>query len=139
MGKVKCHFHLTGILTKVKFLKIIGCLPFLAGIGQKFGPCGISAIFALNFHSCVCITSTFSFKRYIPHVKYEKNLCIDNARSLTFFTTLDLIWPKFYPKTTPTMFLFAGFQWNMWADSINILITSLTKKLVRFYCYIVVL
>ena len=82
---MKCHFHLTGILTKLKFLKIIGYLPFLTGIGQKFGPCGISAIFALNFHSGVCITSTFSFKRYIPHEKYEKSLYIDNARFLTFF------------------------------------------------------
>ena len=44
----------------------------------------------------------------IPDVKYEKKT-IDNARSFTFFTTLDLIWPKFYPKTTPTFTFFAWF------------------------------
>ena len=31
---------------------------------------------------------------------------IDNASFFTFSTTLDLIWPKFYPKTTPNFFCF---------------------------------
>ena len=38
----------------------------------------------------------------IPYVKYEKKT-IDNGRFFTFFTTLDLIWHKFCPKTTPTL------------------------------------
>ena len=40
--------------------------------------------------------------------------------SLLFFTTLDLIWPKFCPKTTPILGILAGFQWNVLGDSINI-------------------
>ena len=38
-----------------------------------------------------------------PCAKYEKNLLIMPI-SLLFFTTLDLIWPKFCPKTTPILF-----------------------------------
>ena len=38
----------------------------------------------------------------IPHVNMKKNP-IDNAHFFTFFTTLGLIWPKFPPKTTPTL------------------------------------
>ena len=45
----------------------------------------------------------------IPHVKYEKK-AIDNAHFFTFFTTLGLIWPKFCPKTTPTLIFLPGFQ-----------------------------
>ena len=77
-------------LTKVKFLKIISFLPFLTQIRQKFGPkcpsnVALLITFALNFHSGVCTTSTFCFK--------------DDACFFTFFTTLDLIWPKFCHKT----------------------------------------
>ena len=32
----------------------------------------------------------------------------------------DLIWPKFCPRTSPTLIFFAGFQWNMLGDLINI-------------------
>ena len=52
----------------------------------------------------------------IPQVKYEKtnyNICF-----FTFFTTLDQIWPKFFPKTTPTLIFFAGLQKNMLGNSI---------------------
>ena len=45
---------------------------------------------------------------------------IDNARFFTFFTTLDLTWPKFCPTTRPTLIFFCGFQWNLLEDSINI-------------------
>ena len=31
---------------------------------------------------------------------------IDNACFFTFFITMDLIWPKFCPKTTPTLIFF---------------------------------
>ena len=55
----------------------------------------------------------------IPRAKYEKNLLIMPI-SLLFFTTLDLIWLKCFPKTTPILIFFAGFQWNMLGDSINI-------------------
>ena len=44
----------------------------------------------------------------IPNVKYEKK-AIDNNHFFTFFTTLGLIWPKFCPKTTPTLIFFAWF------------------------------
>ena len=44
----------------------------------------------------------------IPNVKYEKK-AIDNNHFFTFFTTLGLIWPKFYPKATPTLIFFAWF------------------------------
>ena len=43
---------------------------------------------------------------------------IDNACFFTFFTTSDLIWPKFCPKTTTTLFLF-WFQWSMLGDLIK--------------------
>ena len=49
-----------------------------------------------------------------------KTKAIDNACFFTFFTTLDLILPKFCAKTTPTLVFFAGFQWNMLEDSINV-------------------
>ena len=55
----------------------------------------------------------------IPHVKYGKDLLIMPV-SLFFFTTLYLIWPKFCPKTTPTLNFFAGLQWKILGDSINI-------------------
>ena len=75
------------------------------------------AIFALNFHSGVC--TTFCFKSYSPCKTWKR--LIGNASFFTFFTTLDLIWPKFCPKITPIFFFFfAVFQWNMLGDSIGI-------------------
>ena len=38
----------------------------------------------------------------------------------TFFATLDIIWPKFCPKTTSNLIFFAGFQWSMLGNRINI-------------------
>ena len=38
----------------------------------------------------------------IPRVKYEKKPN-GNACFFTFFITLDLIWPKFSPMTTPIL------------------------------------
>ena len=104
------------------FLKIISFLPFLTQIWQKSGPKYLSnvaflAIFALQFHLTICTITTFCFKRYSP-CKIWENL-LDNACFFTFFRTLDLIWPKFCPKTTPTLTYFAGFQWNMLRDSID--------------------
>ena len=60
----------------------------------------------------------------IPCAKYEKNPLIMPV-SLLFFKTLDLVWSRFCPKTTPNFFSFffffyAGFQWNMLGNSINI-------------------
>ena len=37
----------------------------------------------------------------------------------TFFATLDLIWPKFCPKITHSLSLFAGLQWNVLRDLIH--------------------
>ena len=52
-----------------------------------------------------------------------------------FFTTLNLIWPKFCPKTTITLLFLADFQWIMIRDSMNInnllQSSSSEKKLVR--------
>ena len=75
------------------------------------------AIFALNFHSAVCTTAASSFIMYSPCKIIEKPISIDNASFFTFFQNIDLILPKFCPKTRPTLF-FAGFQWNMLGDSI---------------------
>ena len=44
----------------------------------------------------------------IPQVKYEKNPN-DIACLFTFLTTLDTIWPKFGPKTTPDLIFFCWF------------------------------
>ena len=60
----------------------------------------------------------------------------------TFFTTLDIIWPKFCPKTTPNLILFASFQWSMLGNSIDIkkfnwnpvLLAVVLKK----FCYFLV-
>ena len=54
----------------------------------------------------------------ILQVKYEIKTN-DDACFITFFTTLDLVWPKFCPNTTPTLRFFTGFQWNMLENSIN--------------------
>ena len=106
----------------MKFLKITSFLPFLTQIWQKFGPKRSSnvtflAMFDLNFHSGVRITTNFYFKRYSPYKIWKKPL---NAHFFTFFATLGLIWPKFCPKTTTTLIFLACFQWNMLGDSINI-------------------
>ena len=45
----------------------------------------------------------------------KKKKTIDNARFFTFFTTLDLIWPKFFPKTTTILedsININNFNWN---------------------------
>ena len=74
--------------TKVKLLKIISFLPSLTQIRQKFGPnhpsnVAFPAIFALNFHSSVCKTTNFCYKRYSPCEIWKK--LIDNACFFTFF------------------------------------------------------
>ena len=76
-------------LTKVKLLKITSFLPFLTQIRQKFGPkrplnLAFLAIIAISFHAGGFTT------------------CF-----VTFFITLDLIQPKFCPKTTPDLIFFA--------------------------------
>ena len=65
------------------------------------------AIFVLNFDSSVFATTTFCFKRYSPNKKWKKP--IDNACFFTFFTTLGITWPKFCPKTTPTLIFFCWY------------------------------
>ena len=77
----------------------------------------------------------------IPHVKYEKKR-MDNAHFFTFFTRLDLIWPKFCAKTTQNLSFIAGFRWNMLGDSINInklnwnplAIKNIEKTSRNYYC-----
>ena len=51
--------------------------------------CSIPAILALNFHSDISLTITYSFN-CIPQAKYEEEP-IDNATFFVFFTALDLI------------------------------------------------
>ena len=60
------------------------------------------AIFALDFHLGVFKTSTSCFKIYSPYKIWKKP--IDNASLFTSFITLDIIWPKFCPKTSSTLF-----------------------------------
>ena len=54
----------------------------------------------------------------IPHAKYGKK-SISNANFFTFFTTLDLIQFKFYPRPHPLCF-FTVFQRNMLGDLVDI-------------------
>ena len=80
----------------MKFLKIVSFLPFLTQIREKFGPHCPSyvvflAIFAINFHSSICTTTTFCLKG-IPHVKYEKKT-YQKCMFLYFFCNIRLIWP----------------------------------------------
>ena len=62
----------------------------------------------------VFVQPLYNFCLYSPWKK-----TIDNAFFFTFLA-LDLIQPKFWNKTTPTLIFFAGFQWNMLGNSINI-------------------
>ena len=69
-------------------------------------------VFVLNFHSGVCTTTNFPFKRYFPSKIWKKpigNVCY-------FFTTL----AQMFPQEQPYFDFFAGFQWNILEDSINI-------------------
>ena len=69
------------------------------------------AIIAIKFHSGGFTITTLCFKRYSPSNIWKKHNGI--AYFFTFFTTLDIIWSKFCPKTTPDLIFFAGFQWIM--------------------------
>ena len=75
------------------------------------------AIFALNFHSGVCTTTTSCFKMYFPCKIWEKP--IDNVSSFTFFHNIGPNLALILPQDHFVIF-FAGFQWNMLEDSINI-------------------
>ena len=60
---------------------------------------------------------------------------IDNASILNFFTTLDLIWPKFYPQRPHLLyFSLADFHWNMLGYSINTVLQYISseKKFVKY-------
>ena len=54
-----------------------------------------------------------------PWIKYEKKPN-DIDCFFTFFTTLDIIWPKFYPKTTRSLTFFSLFPIKYVRDSISI-------------------
>ena len=100
----------------MKFLKKSIFCHFWAQSGKNLAltsfKCGISSYIFLKF-PLRCL-----YNQVFPHVNMKKN--IDNVCFFTFFTTLDLIWPKLCPKSTPTLTSFAGFQWKMLEDSINI-------------------
>ena len=49
----------------------------------------------------------------------KKNLLIMYV-SFFFFKTLGQFGPNFAPRPHPLWFFFAGFQWNMLRDSINV-------------------
>ena len=95
---------------------------FLTQIGLRFSPNLIQiwyfSYFALQIplryfcNYCFLFLSVFLMQYMKKAYWYCQIFC--------FFTTLNLIWPKFCPKTTPTFFLFSNFQWNMLGDSINI-------------------
>ena len=81
--------------------------------------CGISSNICLNFHSSIFVTTILFALKGIPHVKYEKKL-VDNVCFFLFFKTLGQFGPNFAPRPHPLWFFFAGFQWNMLRDSINV-------------------
>ena len=108
----------------MKFLKIINFLPFLTQIGQKFSPkrpsnVAFLAIFALNFHSSICTTITFCFKRYSSPCKIWKKTYW-KCQFLYLFHNVRPNLAQILPKGTPTLIFFAGFQWNMLRGSIDI-------------------
>ena len=107
----------------MKLLEIISFFQFLTQIGQKFGPKHPSdlaylPIFVLTFRSGICTTTTFSFKRYSP-CKIWKNP-IDNTHFFTFFHNIGSNLAQILPQDLTHFDFFAGFQWNMLRDSINI-------------------
>ena len=102
----------TSRLTKVKLLKNIQFFTISDPNRKKpYHPLNLAflAITAINFHSggCGFTITTFCFKRYSP-MKIWKNPN-DIACFFTFFTRMDLIWPKFCPKTMPTLIFFYWF------------------------------
>ena len=105
----------------MKFLKIISFLPFFTKI-WPWHPSNVAFldIFTLHFHPGVCTTTTFSFKRYPPCRIWKKP--IDNMPvSLLFFTTFNLVWPKFCPKTTSTLiFLLVSNDYSININNSNV-------------------
>ena len=79
-------------------------LPFLTLMSFN---CFISSYICLKFPLRCLYNHYLSFKRYSA-CKIGKK-AIDNARFFTFFTTLDLTWPQFWPRTTRNLIFFVGF------------------------------
>ena len=128
--------------TKVKLLNRISVFchfrpkwdKYLALMSLK---CGTSqAIIAIHLHSASFATTTFCFKTCDSQSKIWKKPN-DISCFFTFFTTLDIIRPKFYPKTKPDLIFFAGFQWSMSGNLVNTknfnwnLVGSSEKKLLK--------
>ena len=97
-------------------------MPFLTQIGQKFDLTSfkfeISSYNWHNLHSGSFIITTFCFKRYSASKIWKKTN--HNACLFTFFTTLDLIWPKFYPNNTPALIFLLVSNEIMLRNLINI-------------------
>ena len=91
--------------------------------------CFISSYICLKFPLRCLYNHYLSFKRYSACKIGEK--AIDNARFFTFFTTLDLTWHQFWPRTTPNLIFFVGFQLNMLEDSIQINNFNWTPEFLR--------
>ena len=72
-----------------------------------------------NFHSGIYIATTFLLVNVYLMQNVKKNP-IKIPVSLFFFTTLDLLWTKFYPKDHTHFTFFVDFQWNMLGDTIDI-------------------
>ena len=70
-------------------------------------------IFALNFHSGVCTTTCFCFKRYPPCKIWSKCL-------FYFFRNIGPNLAQFLPQNHTHFFFFASSQWNMLKALINI-------------------
>ena len=91
--------------------------------------CFISSYICLKFPLRCLYDHYLSFKRYSA-CKIGKK-AIDNACFFTFFTTLDLTWPWFWPRTTPNLIFFVGFQLNVLEDSIQINNFNWTPEFLR--------
>ena len=74
-------------------------------------------IFALNFHSRVCKTTTFLLK-IVPHVKYERNLLIMPVSLL--FHNIGPNFAQILPQDHTHFDFFAGLEYNVLGDSIKI-------------------
>ena len=91
---------------------------FLIQNGQKFPSDMVFSIFVYWF------SLRYFYYHYFVLVNVYLMQNIKNTplkyQFLSFFTTLDQIWPKFCLKDHTHVTFFADFQWNMLEDSISI-------------------
>ena len=110
-------------VTKVKTSKIVTFCYFWPKMGKNlaliFFKYGVSSSYSLQFSLRFLYNPYLFACKCIPHAKYEKRP-IEIPVPLFFFTTLDLIWPKFCPKDHTHFTFFNWFQIKHVEDTINI-------------------